>query len=155
MSGATGTAGATSTATAPSASVASRSLAVLYDRDCGLCAATARTLRRWDRQGRLEVIALQDVTTLASPEVARLSAGRPLTSALHVVDPATGRVFSGGRGVLEIVRRLPGGSGPARVAAAIPPARWAVAVAYAIVARNRHRIGRALRLEGPVCDVAP
>ena len=128
-------------------------LAVLYDRDCGLCAATARTLRRWDRHGRLDVLALQDVPTRASPDVARLVAGRPLASALHVVDTPTGRVFSGGDGVLEIVRRLPGGSGPARAAAAIPPARWAIGLGYGLVARNRHRIGRALRLEGPTCDV--
>jgi len=126
-------------------------LAVLYDRDCGLCAATARALRRWDRHARLDVVALQDAAA-AGPDVARLVAGRPLSSALHVVDPASGRVSSGGDGVLDIARRLPGG----RVAAlvrALPPARWVVGLGYAVVARNRHRIGRFLRLEGPACDL--
>jgi predicted DCC family thiol-disulfide oxidoreductase YuxK len=129
-------------------------LTILYDRDCGLCAATARQLRRWDRFRRLQLVPLQEVEGLASPEVVRLASGRPLESALHVVDPASGRVVSGGDGVLEIARRLPGG----RVAAlveAVAPARWAVRLAYDLVSRNRHRIGRLLRLEGPACDVPP
>lgn len=127
-------------------------LAILYDRDCGLCAATARRLRRWDRNDRLQLVPLQEVDSMASPDVASLVAGRPLESALHVVDPATGRVSSGGDGVLEIARRLPGGRAAA-LAEAVPPARWAVRLGYDLVARNRHRIGRLLRLEGPACDV--
>ena len=128
-------------------------LTVLYDRDCGLCAATARTLRRWDRDGRLAVVAFQDVAAETPDEVARLASGRPIAAALHAVDAQTGEVSSGGQAVLEIVGRLPGGSRPAALVATVPPARWAVGVGYAIVARNRHRIGRWLRLEGPDCDV--
>jgi predicted DCC family thiol-disulfide oxidoreductase YuxK len=128
-------------------------LAVLYDRDCGLCTATARRLQRWDRAGRLDLVPLQDLSHAASPDVAALAAGRPLGSALHVVDPATGTVSSGGEGVLEIARRLPGGSRPAALVGAVAPARWAIGVGYDLVARNRHRIGRWLRLEGPACDV--
>jgi predicted DCC family thiol-disulfide oxidoreductase YuxK len=138
---------------ASTATVPAGRLAVLYDRDCGLCTATARRLRGWDREGRLDVVPLQSVTTAASPEVARLAAGRSLGSALHVIDPASGRVLSGGDSVLAIARRLPGGSVPAAVIAGVPPARWALALGYDLVARNRHRIGRWLRLEGPACDV--
>jgi predicted DCC family thiol-disulfide oxidoreductase YuxK len=135
------------------ASTPTGGLAVLYDRDCGICAATARRLRRWDRHARLELIPLQAVRTDASPGIARLATDRHLSSALHVVEPSTGRVHSRGDAVLEIARLLPAGSGPARLVATIPPARWAVGVAYDVVARNRHRIGRWLRLEGPQCDV--
>jgi len=138
---------------ASTATVPADRLAVLYDRDCRLCTATARRLRRWDREGRLDVVPLQSVTSAVSPEVARLAGGRSLSSALHVIDPASGSVFSGGDGVLAIAGRLPGGSVPAAVIAAVPPARWAVTLGYDLVARNRHRIGRWLRLEGPACDV--
>jgi predicted DCC family thiol-disulfide oxidoreductase YuxK len=136
---------------------ASPRLVVLYDRDCGLCTASARLLRRWDRHDRLDLVPLQDVgpaepSARGRRDVAELVAGRPLSSALHVVDPASGRVASGGDGVLEIVSRLPGGrffSAPGR----IPPVRGLIGVGYDVVARNRHRIGRWLRLEGPACDV--
>jgi predicted DCC family thiol-disulfide oxidoreductase YuxK len=127
-------------------------LAVLYDGDCGLCTWVAGRLRRWDRQDRLSFIRLQDVDRLAPPDVARLVRGRRLETELHVVDPATGLVASGGAGVLEIASRLPGGQ-LARLARSAAPARWATDIGYRIVARNRHRIGRWLRLEGPVCDV--
>jgi predicted DCC family thiol-disulfide oxidoreductase YuxK len=126
-------------------------LTVLYDRDCGVCTAIVRHLRRWDRAGRLALVPLQDPAA-AGPGVARLVAGRPLGSALHVVDSESGHVASGGDGVLAIARRLPGGRIGA-MAEAVPPARWAVGLVYDAVARNRHRIGRWLRLEGPACDM--
>jgi len=127
-------------------------LAVLYDRDCGLCTASARALRHWDRRGQLDLVPLQDVGGAAPPRVAALVDGLPLGAALHVVDEATGRVVAGGAGVLAIAGRLPGGRA-ADVLARIPPVRWGIGVAYDVVARNRHRIGRWLRLEGPACDV--
>lgn len=126
-------------------------LTVLYDRDCGLCTAIVRHLRRWDRAGRLALVPLQEPSA-AGAAVAGRVAGRPLGSALHVVDPASGRVASGGDAVLAIARRLPWGR-IAAVAEAVPPARWMVGLIYDAVARNRHRIGRWLRLEGPACDV--
>lgn len=131
--------------------VATSRLVVLYDRDCGLCTATARALRRWDRHAALRLVALQDVER-AAPDIAPRVAGAPLAAAMHVVDEATGRVAAGGDGVLAIAGRLPGGR-VADVLARIPPARWSVGIAYDLVARNRHRIGRLLRLEGPACDV--
>lgn len=127
-------------------------LVVLYDRDCGICAATARRLRRWDRHHRLDLVPLQDVDAKTSPIVANAVAGLPLDAALHVVDVRTGRVSTGGASALAILRELPGG-GVARLLGRIPPVRWGIDVAYALVARNRRRIGRWLRLEGPACDV--
>ena len=126
-------------------------LVVLYDRDCGLCSASARALSRWDRDDHLNVVPLQDVASRV-PRVASLVAGRRLECAIHVVDPVTARVTTGGAGVLAIARRLPGGA-VAGLVAAIPPARWAVELAYGVVAANRHRIGRWMGLDGPVCDV--
>ena len=127
-------------------------LVVLYDRDCGLCTATARRLRRWDRTGRLELLPLQDAGASARPEIAAAGRDLPLSAALHVVDQRTGAVRSGGDAALAIAAALPGGI-VSRPVAAIPPARWLVGLGYGIVARHRHRIGRWLRLEGPACDV--
>jgi predicted DCC family thiol-disulfide oxidoreductase YuxK len=127
-------------------------LAVLYDRDCGLCTATASRLRRWDRHGRLLLLPFQDLDHGATPEIADLVRDRPLSSALHVVDRASGTIASGGNAALAIAGRLPGGR-VADLVARIPPARWAVGLGYELVARHRHRIGRWLRLEGPSCDV--
>jgi len=127
-------------------------LVVLYDRDCGLCTASARQLRRWDRHGRLELLPLQDATAVGRPALAAAVRGLPLSAALHVVDEATGDVRSGGAAALRIGVALPGG-GVVRVLGAIPPFRWAVGMGYRVVARQRHRIGRWLRLEGPACEL--
>ena len=140
---------------------AGRSLVVLYDRDCGLCTASARQLRRWDRAGRLELLPLQDVTAgdgggsgavAARPRLAAAVAGRPLLAALHVVDERTGVVRSGGDAALAIGAALPGGV-VVRVLGRVPPVRWAVGLGYRLIARERRRIGRWLGLEGPTCDV--
>jgi predicted DCC family thiol-disulfide oxidoreductase YuxK len=129
-------------------------LVVLYDRDCGVCAFSARRIRRWDRDGRLDLVPLQAAATSGRPELERAARERPLADALHVVDEGTGRVRAGGDAVLAIAAALPGGA-LVRPLAAIPPFRWALAVGYDLVARNRHRIGRWLGLEGPVCVVGP
>ena len=127
-------------------------LVVLYDRDCGLCTATAQRLRRWDRAGRLELLPLQEATASARPAIAAAGRDLPLTSVLHVVDEDTGAVSAGGDAAFAIARVLPGGS-VVRPLAALPPVRWIVGQLYGVVARNRHRIGRWLRLEGPACDL--
>lgn len=127
-------------------------LVVLYDRDCGLCTATARALRRWDRHERLDLLPLQDAGRSDHPAVVAAGRELPLSGALHVVDEATGLVQSGGDAALAIAVALPGGW-IARPLRAIPPVSWIVGLGYRLVARNRHRIGRWLRLEGPACDV--
>ena len=129
-------------------------LVVLYDRDCGLCTASARALRRWDRHGRLELLPLQDADVSDRPTLAETVRGLPLTAAIHVVDETSRTVRAGGDAVLAIGTVLPGGV-VVRILGAIPPVRWVVGLGYEVVARNRHRIGRWLRLEGPACDVPP
>jgi len=127
-------------------------LLVLYDGDCGICRAAATRLRRWDRNGRLEMLALQVAGTDVRSLVRDVAGGHPLHDELHVLDPATGTVASGGRALVEIAARLPGGGIPAALAR-IPPAAWVIGLGYALVARNRRAISRALRLD-TVCDVA-
>ena len=127
-------------------------LVVLFDRDCGLCTASARVLRRWDRNGRLELLPLQEARTSGRPDLAAATARLPLRAALHVVDEATGEIHAAGPAVVAIGSVLPGGR-IVRVLGAIPPFRWALGVGYALIARNRRRIGRWLRLEGPASDV--
>jgi predicted DCC family thiol-disulfide oxidoreductase YuxK len=129
-------------------------LVVLYDRDCGICTASARQLRRWDRRGRLELLPLQDAIGPGTdrPDVAEAVAGRPLLAALHVYDEATGAIHAGGDAALAIGTALPGGR-VVRALAVLPPFRWAVGLGYRMIARHRRRIGRWLRLEGPTCDV--
>lgn len=127
-------------------------LVVLYDRDCGLCTATAVRLRRWDRSGRLEILPLQEAVGSGRPMLMAAARDLPLLDALHVVDERTGTVRAGGDAALAIASELPGGF-VARLVDAVPPARWIVGLGYGLVARNRHRIGRWLRLEGPACDV--
>jgi predicted DCC family thiol-disulfide oxidoreductase YuxK len=129
-------------------------IVVLYDRDCGVCAVSARQLRRWDRGGRLEFMPLQAAASSGRPALERAARERPLDDALHVVDEETGSVQAGGDAMLSIAAALPGGS-VVRPIAAIPPFRWAVRVVYGLVARNRQRLGRWLRVEGPVCVVGP
>ncbi len=130
-----------------------RALTVLYDRDCGLCQATVKHLRRWDQGGRLTMLPLQSAPGSDDPAIRSAAAGTPLASALHVV-AADGRVFAGGDAALAIIHELPGGHllDPWR---GVAPFRWVIGAGYDFVADHRHEIGRALRLEGPACDVPP
>jgi predicted DCC family thiol-disulfide oxidoreductase YuxK len=120
-------------------------LVVLFDRDCGICQASARALDRWDRRGRLDLVPLQTVAGWTASSLA---------DTLHVVDEATGRVARGGDAALAIASELPGG-GIVRLLRLVAPFRWVVGRLYDVVARNRHRIGRRLGLEGPACDIRP
>jgi predicted DCC family thiol-disulfide oxidoreductase YuxK len=149
------TAGATAADIAAAAVVAGGArdrLVVMFDRDCGLCQATARRLRQWDRHGRLELLSLQDAMTSDRPLVAATARNRPVLAELHVLDERTGRVDAGGEAALAIAAVLPGGR-LVGVFRRVAPVRWIVRAGYRLVARNRHQIGRRLRLEGPACDV--
>jgi predicted DCC family thiol-disulfide oxidoreductase YuxK len=146
------TAGPTATDVGPVTGNVRDRLVVMFDRDCGLCQATARRLRQMDRHGRLELLSLQDALTSDRPLVAATARNRPVLAELHVLDERTGRVDAGGDAALAIAAVLPGGR-LVGVFRYVAPVRWVVRAAYGLVARNRHRIGRRLRLEGPACDV--
>jgi predicted DCC family thiol-disulfide oxidoreductase YuxK len=132
-------------------------LTVLYDADCGICIATGRQLRRWDRDGRLDVRPLQGAARSDDPLVAQAAASRPLDEALHVIDRGSGRVLAGGDAVLAIVGELPGGDVFAPFAG-WPHVRWLADRSYAWVAANRRSISRWLDLdrlcEGPTNRLA-
>jgi predicted DCC family thiol-disulfide oxidoreductase YuxK len=120
-------------------------LTILYDADCGICGLTARTLRRWDREGRFETLPLQAAARSGEPRLAAAARRHALAEELHVVD-AVGRVAAGGDALLAIVDRLPGGV-VLRPWAALSPFRGLTRAAYRVIARNRDRIGRWSGLE--------
>lgn len=89
---------------------------MLYDDDCGFCKRLLSKFLAWDRDRRLRPVALQD------PEADELLGGmdpdRKMAS-WHLVTP-DGRVRSGGAAIAPLLRMLPGGAAPARVAEAMP-----------------------------------
>ncbi len=121
-------------------------LVVLFDADCGICAATAAWLRRRDRAGRLELVPLQAARDPGRPLLSSVAAGHDLHGELHVVDETSGQIRAGGAALTAIIGRLPGGAAAARLGG-FPAIAWLVGLGYAFVARNRHAIGRALRME--------
>jgi predicted DCC family thiol-disulfide oxidoreductase YuxK len=120
-------------------------LTILYDRDCGICWLTARSLRRWDRGGRFAIVPLQDAARSRDPRLVEAATVYALEDELHVVD-AAGRVAAGGDAALAIIDALPGGRA-LRPWAALPPFRALARLAYAWVAGHRRTIGRRLGLE--------
>ncbi|MGZ8501968.1 MAG: thiol-disulfide oxidoreductase DCC family protein [Candidatus Limnocylindrales bacterium] len=125
-------------------------LTILYDRDCGICGLTARSLRRWDRNGRFRLIALQEVSGSGDQRLLAVAARYALRDELHAVDEA-GSVAAGGDAALAIIDALPGGW-LLRPWAALPAVRRAVRLAYDGIAQNRRRIGGWLGLE-LVCEL--
>ena len=117
-------------------------LALLFDGDCGLCAATARWLDRRVAPDLLWILALDGAAS--DPRLDGALRGRDLAASLHVVRP-DGSVATGAAAVLAVGRLVPAWG----IAARVMDHRAGRAVlepAYRIVARNRHRIGRALGL---------
>lgn len=112
-----------------------RATTVLFDADCGFCRWSADKIRAWDRHGNLRFRALQ-----SSEADELLSAVDPSMrfASWHAVD-AEGRVRSGGAAVSTVLRLVPFGSPLARLADLAPELTERI---YAIVARNRDRLGR-------------
>ncbi|HYO42108.1 MAG TPA: DUF393 domain-containing protein [Candidatus Limnocylindrales bacterium] len=117
-------------------------LIVLFDGDCGLCAASARWIERRVDAVRLEARPLGAATT--DPRVGDAVRGLDLASSLHVVRP-DGSVRTGAAAVLEAGRLVPRWGIVARLLDH-RAGRLALEPGYRLVARNRHRIGRALGL---------
>ena len=113
---------------------------VFYDSDCPFCTRVTRLLRRLDRGHRLRLVPLREASTMAdAPSQARLSA------ALHVRD-RSGRWFAGGDACLRIADEMPGLRLLARLGR-LPVAHGMVDLGYRLVATNRHRLSRLLRLD--------
>jgi predicted DCC family thiol-disulfide oxidoreductase YuxK len=110
---------------------------LLYDDDCGFCRVCVALVLAWDERRRLRPVALQ------SEEAARLLAGMPEPERMaswHLAQP-NGDLRSAGAAFAPLLRELPGGAGLAALAERFP---GAAERAYALVARHRTVLGRAL-----------
>jgi predicted DCC family thiol-disulfide oxidoreductase YuxK len=115
---------------------------LLIDGDCGLCRAAGDWLAARVDEGHLRVVELQTVN--ADPALQQLVAGRDLAAAVHLVR-ADGTVARGATAVIGAGRRVPAlGALAALYDHPLGHALWEPA--YRMVARHRHRIGRALGL---------
>jgi predicted DCC family thiol-disulfide oxidoreductase YuxK len=113
---------------------------VLYDEDCGFCRWSLDKILAWDRRGRLRPVAIQ------SEEGARLLASMPESERLdswHLVEPS-GTVRSGGDAAAPLAALLPGGKPLAALFSALP---GPTDRAYRLVAANRDRLARLLRID--------
>ncbi len=110
---------------------------VLYDGECRFCRWSLAWVLRWDRRSRLVPVRLQDAR--AADLLAAMSEPERMAS-WHLV-AEDGRVRSAGAAVPGLLGLLPGGRVPAAAAGRFP---GAVERGYALVARNRGRLGRLL-----------
>lgn len=118
---------------------------LLYDDDCNFCRWSLTWVLRWDHHRRITPVPLQD------PAADRLLAAvdpRSRMDSWHLV--VGSRVWSGGAAVAPLLALLPGGRAVARLARAFP---GVVERLYRLVARNRDRLGRALRLGRASCRI--
>ena len=118
---------------------------VLYDEDCGFCKWSLDKILAWDRRARLRSLPIQ------SDEGQRLLAGVPRERWLeswHLVD-RSGEVRSAGAAAAPLVELLPGGRPLAAIFRAFP---GLTERAYRLVALNRDRIARVLRIDAS-CEV--
>ena len=110
---------------------------LLYDADCGFCRVCVALVLTWDRHRRLRPVALQ------SEEAEGLLVGMPegeRMASWHLARP-DGEVRSAGAAFSPLLRELPGGTGLGALAERFP---GGTERAYALVARNRSSLGRAL-----------
>ena len=92
------------------------SWAVLYDADCGFCKWLLSALLRWDRDERLQPIALQ--RSEAEPLLGGLTPAERMAS-WHLIS-LSGERHSGGAALPPLLRTLPGGRVPAAAFARFP-----------------------------------
>lgn len=114
---------------------------LLYDADCGVCRRLLAWLLRWDRDGRLEPVALQ--SRKAATLLPDLTPEQRLDS-WHLISPA-GERFSAGAAFPPLLRLLPGGRLPAAAAARLP---GLVERGYRLVADHRSTLSKLTR-HGP------
>jgi predicted DCC family thiol-disulfide oxidoreductase YuxK len=119
---------------------------VLYDQDCGFCRWGVDRLLRLDRRHEVRAVPIQRAE--GAELLSSMTPDERLES-WHVRSPG-GRIWSGGEAVRVILRLLPGGKGPAWVAARFPRT---VDRLYRFVARNRSTLGRLVGAKA--CAVDP
>jgi predicted DCC family thiol-disulfide oxidoreductase YuxK len=122
-------------------------LTVLYDADCGFCQLCATAIGKLDGAGRVAFVPLQQAARVmpSAPPV------KHLLEVMHVVDDR-GRWSEGGAAWINIFERVPL-LRPLALAARLPLLNRLVEPLYALIARNRHQIGRLAR--AGACDYRP
>jgi predicted DCC family thiol-disulfide oxidoreductase YuxK len=118
-------------------------LTVLYDRDCGVCTATARAVGRLDEGRWLDFLPAQTAQIDGAPP------RTALLERLHAVDD-TGQWFSGAQAAVEMARRVPALSIVGAVAR-VPGAMVVYELGFRILTSNRHSLSAILGL--PACQV--
>lgn len=108
---------------------------ILYDAECRFCRWSLAWLLRWDRERRLEPVALQD--RRARARLGGMSEAERMAS-WHLVGP-DGSIASAGAAAAPLLRLLPGGQPLAALAARFP---GAVEGGYGAVVGQRGRLGR-------------
>ena len=133
---------------------------VLYDADCGFCKWTLSVLLRWDREARLEPVALQRAE--ATDLLKELTPAERMAS-WHLISPR-GERCSGGDALSPLLRALPGGRLPAALFARFPRLsargyRWVAdhrsGLSRWVPARAKERAGRRVGARERLCAAAP
>ncbi len=124
---------------------------VLWDGDCGFCAACIAWVMRHDKAGKFSATPWQQCVDIRLTPAIRADCRQ----SLHVITKS-GIVLSAGRAVLFILYQV-SGCGLFKLAT-LRPFSWFVEAGYRFVADNRQIIGRcavALRLipKGTVCAI--
>lgn len=118
---------------------------LVYDDDCSFCRWLVSKLLAWDRRGRIRPVALQDEE--ADRIFAGMSHERKMDSWHLAVE---GRIYSAGAAVAPLTRQLPGGKALAFAADLFPGmTEWL----YRLMAANRERLGKVLRLGPGSCQI--
>ena len=116
---------------------------LLYDAGCGFCRFAARVVTKLDRRDELALLGLEDAS---ADRLLEHVSDEERVSLLRLVLP-DGRMLSGGAAALNVLELLPATRPLARMVTVLHAQRAAEA-AYALVARNRDRLGR-LVPDGP------
>jgi predicted DCC family thiol-disulfide oxidoreductase YuxK len=116
---------------------------LLYDAGCRLCRFAARVVTKLDRHDELALLGLEDAS--ADRLLEHVSDEERVSSLRLVL--ADGRMLSGGAAALNVLERLPA-TRLLALTVTLLHAQRAAEAAYALVARNRDRLGR-LVSDGP------
>lgn len=123
---------------------------LIYDGDCGICSASARWARNWDRAERYRIIPWQGVDPA---KLQRLGVD-PAACALAVqLVTESGEVLEGARAVNHFLSLRPVGRILVLPAARIPALLRLESSLYRLIARNRHRLSRWFGLDA--CQSVP
>jgi len=125
-----------SAAVAAPAGTARAQWVLVYDGDCRFCRGCVRVIERWDRRRRVRIVPFQDEEALAAlPPIPR----QALEAAMQLVSPSDA-IRAGAEAAPALLQLLPGGR-PLAVLFRLPGIPALAARVYAVVARNRHRLG--------------